>query len=173
MSKDDLTNVRIGGQLVGIIGLKQVLEQIGQACSKVSDQEIQSELIRRLSQINYIPDHAREAYGKAFLREFNRFFGRAYEVDGSEGLEIMILGPGCARCDQLEKEVMEILADMNLPAHVEHVRDIKEIGQYGVMGTPALIINGRVMAVGTIPPKARIKEWLSELPCSINNRAES
>jgi protein-disulfide isomerase len=49
---------------------------------------------------------------------------------------------------------------------VEHVRNIKEIGQYGIMGTPALIINGTLMAVGTVPPKARIKEWLSELELS-------
>jgi small redox-active disulfide protein 2 len=162
MPEDDLTKIRINNQLVGIIGLKPIIEQIAQASAEVSDQKIQSELIRKLSQRNYIPDHATEAYGKAFLREFNKFLGRAYEEDASEGLEIKILGPGCARCDQLEKEVMEILAEMNLPAHVEHERDIKEIGQYGVMGTPALIINGTVMAVGTVPPKARIKEWLSE-----------
>ena len=166
MSEDDLTKIRINGQLFGIIGLKQVLEQIAQTCAEVSDQEIQSELIRRLSQKNYIPDHATEAYGKAFLREFNKFLGRAYEEDGSEGLEIKILGPGCTRCDKLEKDVIEILAEMNLPAHVEHVRNVKEIGQYGVMGTPALIINGTVMAVGTVPPKARIKEWLSKLGAS-------
>ncbi len=162
MPEDDLTKIRVNDQLVGIIGLKTMIRQIAQAHAKALDQEIQSELIRSLSQKNYIPDHAREAYGKAFLREFNKFLGRAYEEDASEGLEIKILGPGCARCDKLEKEVMEILAEMNLPAHLEHVRDIKEIGQYGVMGTPALIINGTVRAVGTVPPKARIKEWLSE-----------
>ena len=165
MSQDEFTKIRINNQLVGIIGLKQVIEQIARAYGDVRDQEVQSELIRRLSRHNYIPDHAREAYGKAFLREFNKSLGRAYEEDGSKELEIKILGPGCARCNKLEKEVMEILAEMNLPAQVEHVRDIKEIGQYGVMGTPALIIDGRVMAVGTVPPKARIKEWLSKPPC--------
>jgi small redox-active disulfide protein 2 len=160
MPEYDLTKIRINNRLVGIIGLKPIIEQIAQADAEVSDQEIQSELTRRLSQKNYIPDHAREAYGKAFLREFNKFLGRAYEDDGSEGLEIKILGPGCARCDQLEREVMEVTAEMKLLAAVEHVRDIKEIGRYGVMGTPALIINGKVVSVGAVPNRVKIKAWL-------------
>ena len=49
---------------------------------------------------------------------------------------------------------------MDLAGDLEHVRDIKEIGKYGVMGTPALIINGTVKAVGKVPPKNRIKKWL-------------
>jgi len=57
---------------------------------------------------------------------------------------------------------MEVMAEMNPAGDLEHVRDIKEIGKYGVMGTPALIINGKVMSVGKVPPKAKIKQWLSE-----------
>jgi len=51
---------------------------------------------------------------------------------------------------------------MNLPADFEHVTDIKEIGKYGVMGMPVLIINGKVMSAGRVPTKGKIKEWLSE-----------
>jgi protein-disulfide isomerase len=57
---------------------------------------------------------------------------------------------------------MEVLAEMDLSADLEHVRDIKEIGRYGVMGTPALIINGRVKCVGSVPPRDKIIEWLKE-----------
>ncbi len=45
---------------------------------------------------------------------------------------------------------------------MRHVTDIKEIGKYGVMGTSALIINGKIKSEGRIPAKAKIKEWLSE-----------
>ena len=45
---------------------------------------------------------------------------------------------------------------------MRHVTDNKEIGKYGVMGTPALIINGEVKSAGRVPLKAKIKEWLSE-----------
>ncbi|UCD88297.1 MAG: thioredoxin family protein [Desulfobacterales bacterium] len=75
-------------------------------------------------------------------------------------MEIKVLGPGCDRCDELERVLMEVLAEMDLSADLEHVRDIKELGRYGVMGTPALIINGRVKCVGSVPPRDKIVEWL-------------
>ncbi|MBW1775354.1 MAG: thioredoxin family protein [Deltaproteobacteria bacterium] len=74
---------------------------------------------------------------------------------------IRVLGQGCIQCDQLEQNVMEVLSELDLPADLEHVRDIQEIGKYGVMGTPALLINGKVMCVGRVPPKLRIREWLA------------
>ena len=58
---------------------------------------------------------------------------------------------------------MEVLSELDLPADLEHVSDIKEIGKYGVMGTPALLINNKVMCVGRVPPKIRIKEWLEKM----------
>ena len=58
-------------------------------------------------------------------------------------------------------DVMEEMAGRYVDQS-DHVRDIKEIGAYGVMGTPALIINGKVMAVGKVPAKAKLKKWLSE-----------
>ncbi|MCP4665329.1 MAG: thioredoxin family protein [Deltaproteobacteria bacterium] len=77
-------------------------------------------------------------------------------------MEIKVLGPGCVQCDGLERSVMEAMAELDLAGDLEHVRDVKEIGTYGVMGTPALIINGTVKAVGRVPPKERIKRWLEE-----------
>lgn len=50
--------------------------------------------------------------------------------------------------------------ETKIPADIEHVTDLKEIGSYGVMGSPALIINGKVMAVGNMPPKSQLKELL-------------
>ena len=119
-------------------------------------------LVKRLSVKNYIPESAKESYGKAFLREFKKFTGKPYEEETPEQLEIKILGPGCANCDRLEREVLEAVSELDLPASIDHVRDIKEIGKYGVMGTPALIINGQVKAVGRVPPRSKIIEWLKE-----------
>ncbi len=51
---------------------------------------------------------------------------------------------------------------MNLAGDLRHVTDAKEIGRYGVMGTPALIINGKVVAVGSVPEKKKVQQWLSE-----------
>jgi len=54
------------------------------------------------------------------------------------------------------------MGETGITADVEHVRDLKEIGRYGVMGTPALLMNGKVKSVGKVPPRNRLKEWLKE-----------
>ena len=150
MSKDDVKQIKVGSHITGIIGLKNVIEEVAKEFAEKQDEEIQTELLKRLSKKNYISDRTRESYGKAFLREFNIFLGKPYDEDDSEGLEIKVLGPGCAQCDRLEMELMEIMIEMNLPADLEHITDIKEIGKYGVMGMPALIVNGKVMCTGKV-----------------------
>ncbi len=162
MSKDDVKQIKVGSHTTGIIGLKNVVEEVAKEFADKQDEEIQAELLKRLSKKNYISDRTRESYGKAFLREFNIFLGKPYDEDDSEGLEIKVLGPGCAQCDRLEMELMEIMTEMNLPADLEHITDIKEIGKYGVMGMPALIVNGKVMCTGKVPTKRKLKEWLSK-----------
>jgi len=162
MSKDDVKQIKVGSHTTGIIGLQNVVEEVAKEFVEKQDEEIKAELLKRLSKKNYISDRTRESYGKAFLREFNIFVGKPYDEDDSEGLEIKVLGPGCAQCDRLEMELMEIMTEMNLPADLEHITDIKEIGKYGVMGMPALIVNGEVMCTGKVPTKRKLKEWLSE-----------
>jgi len=54
------------------------------------------------------------------------------------------------------------VSELDLPAGIDHIRDIREIGQYGVMGSPALIINGEVKAVGRVPMRSEIRKWLKE-----------
>jgi small redox-active disulfide protein 2 len=163
MSQDEVTRIRINKQSIGIIGLKRVMNEMAQEYADRPDAEVQAELVKRISEKNYIPAPAKEDYGKALLREFNKFLGRPYEEHASEELEIKVLGPGCARCDSLEREIMEVLAEMDMSADLEHVRDVKEIGRYGVMGTPALIINGKVKCIGSVPPREKIVQWLKEL----------
>ncbi|MCX5893541.1 MAG: thioredoxin family protein, partial [Deltaproteobacteria bacterium] len=77
-------------------------------------------------------------------------------------LSIKILGPGCPSCDRLEQTVMAVLGELGLPGEVEHVRDMKEITALGVFGTPALLINDEVKAVGNLPSREALKKWLEE-----------
>lgn len=63
-------------------------------------------------------------------------------------MEIKVLGTGCANCKKLEENVVEALASLNLNVDVEKVQDFKEIAKYGVMRTPALVVNGEVKIVG-------------------------
>jgi len=161
MSDRDVTQLRIGNHAVGIMGLEEAMDEMAATHVHASDKEITETLLALLSKRNYIPPGARESYGQAFLRAFKKHLGQALDDGFSDLLVIRVLGQGCIQCDQLEQNVMEVLSELDLPADLEHVRDIQEIGKYGVMGTPALLINGKVMCVGRVPPKLRIREWLA------------
>ena len=163
MSQDDITQIRIEKHVVGIMGLKSVLEEMAEGFDEKPDDEIQGELLKRLSKKNYIPSPAKDNYGSAFLREFKKFLGKPHEDETAAGLTIKVLGQGCVQCDRLEKELMEVMSELNLVADLEHVRDIKEIGKYGVMGMPALIINGTVKCVGKVPSRNQLTTWLTKV----------
>jgi small redox-active disulfide protein 2 len=162
MASDEVTRIKIGGDRLGIIGLKSILAEVAATCAARTDEEIRTELLKRLNKRNYIAESSREKYGRAFLREFQKFTGRPVEDSAPDGLEIKVLGPGCARCNQLEQDLMAMMNEMGMAADIEHVSDIDEIGSYDVMGTPALVINREVKAVGSVPPKPKLKKWLQE-----------
>ena len=77
-------------------------------------------------------------------------------------MEIKILGPGCSRCSATEKLVMDVLAETGVDADVEKVTDLMKIAEYGVMGTPAVVIDGQVKCVGKIPRKEDVKTWIGK-----------
>jgi len=162
MSDDKVTRIIVGGHATGIIGLQPILEEVAKEFKSRTDDEIQAELLNRLSKINYISSRTRDVYGHAFLKEFKKFVGEPFEDTQAGGLEIKVLGPGCPRCEKLEQDLMAMMAELNIAADLEHVRDPIEIANYGVMGSPGLIINGEVKAVGSVPPPNKLKEWLME-----------
>jgi hypothetical protein len=162
MSSNEITQIKIGKDRVGIIGLKLVLTEVAETSAGQTDEMIRTALIKRLAKRNYIPESSKEEYGDAFLRELKKSTGLPVENSGPEEMGIKVLSPGCARCNQLEQDLMAVMAEMNLPADIEHVIDIAEIGSYGVMGTPALIVNGAVKSVGSLPPKTKLKQWLQD-----------
>ena len=86
MSQDEVTRIRINKQSIGIIGLTRVMQEMGKEYADRPDNEVQTELVRRISKRNYVPGSAKEVYSKSLLREFNKFLGRPYEEDVSEEL---------------------------------------------------------------------------------------
>lgn len=77
-------------------------------------------------------------------------------------MDIKVLGPGCHNCHALEQAVFDVLAELDIVADVEVVRDSKKIGGYGVLGMPALLVNGRVKVYGRVPRKAELVSWIRE-----------
>lgn len=169
MSANDISQIKVGPNRIGIIGLKQVLKELVLISDSMTEDRIKQHLMESLGKKNYISSNVKDRYEAAFYREFCVFTGKPVEPDYEPGvIEIKVLGQGCNRCDQLEFDVIAIVAEMNIPADVEHVRDIKAIAEYGVMGSPALVINGQVKVVGTVPGRQKIKSWISEVAEKIN-----
>jgi len=76
-------------------------------------------------------------------------------------MRIQVLGPGCTNCKQLHKNAMAAVAEANVKADVEKVEDIAEIMKYGIMATPALVIDGVVKTSGKVPSVAEIKKLIA------------
>lgn len=79
-------------------------------------------------------------------------------------MEIKILGMGCAKCTATEKLVKEVLAEAGIQAQVEKVTDLREIAGYGVLGTPAVVVDGQVKSISKVPKKEEILAWVKKYP---------
>jgi small redox-active disulfide protein 2 len=77
-------------------------------------------------------------------------------------LKIQVLGPGCPRCSQLAELTMRAAYELNLQCHVEKVTDMQKISSYGVLMTPALVIDGQVKLSGKVPPLEDLKQLLAK-----------
>jgi len=76
--------------------------------------------------------------------------------------EIKVLGPGCAKCKQLEKVVRIVVEENAIDAEITKIEDIVEIMNYGIMTTPALIINGNIVLKGYVPSQEEVLTKLNE-----------
>ena len=95
MAEDEVRQVMIQGRLIGIVGLDDFIMKIAQILHGSTDEEIQNSLLAAVSINNYIPATAREAYGRALLREFKIAQNLPVEQDSFNGLIIAVLGTGC------------------------------------------------------------------------------
>ncbi len=73
---------------------------------------------------------------------------------------IKILGTGCANCKATQKLVEDVTKASGVQAQVEKVEDIASIMKYGVMSTPGVVIDGKVVHAGGIPSRAQVEQWI-------------
>lgn len=73
---------------------------------------------------------------------------------------VQVLGTGCAKCEKLKKNTEQAIQELGVAAQVEKVTDINKITSYGVMMTPALVVDGQVKIVGKVPSAEEIKSHL-------------
>ncbi len=75
-------------------------------------------------------------------------------------LKLEVLGTGCKKCQQLEANAKEAIANLNLDAEVLHITDPLEIAQRGILSTPALAINGKIVSKGKVMSSTEIQSLL-------------
>ena len=76
-------------------------------------------------------------------------------------LSIKVLGSGCANCHKVEALAQQAVAQLGLDAKVELVTDMKEIMRYGVMGTPGIVIDEKVVSTGRVPALSQITTMIT------------
>jgi len=78
-------------------------------------------------------------------------------------MKIQVAGPGCPRCQETEKNVREACAQLNLAADISHVFDMKEFVKLGVLFTPAVIVDGKIVVSGKLPAVEELKNIFSKM----------
>ena len=76
---------------------------------------------------------------------------------------VKVLGSGCAKCNALEQAVREALAELGMQTTIDHVTDFAQIAAYGVMSTPALVVDGKVVSYGKVLKKDEAKALIQKV----------
>jgi small redox-active disulfide protein 2 len=77
-------------------------------------------------------------------------------------MKIQVAGPGCANCKNTEKNVINACAELDLAADIEHVTEWIEIARLGVLRTPAVVVDGKIVVMGRVPTVAELKTLLAQ-----------
>jgi small redox-active disulfide protein 2 len=78
-------------------------------------------------------------------------------------LDIKVLGTGCANCIKLEELVKQVVLENKFEADIQKVTDKEKFMDYGIMLTPGLVVNGKVLSTGKIPTKSTLEHWLIDI----------
>lgn len=76
-------------------------------------------------------------------------------------MKIKVLGPGCARCHQLEQTTREVVNELGIDAEIEDVKDVKKIMEYPILTTPGLVIDEKLVCSGRVPSKAEVSTFIT------------
>lgn len=153
----DVTAINIGGTKIGIIGLSDIINSV-KVMRLNADYSLKNKLLENTKVRNYIPPGKEDEYAEALLKSYKKSIGLPVEETLNSGPVIKILGPGCYACDRLKTDTIAILSELNIPADVEHIRNLTEITNYGIVGTPALVINEKVVLMGRTVPQGQLKK---------------
>ena len=76
-------------------------------------------------------------------------------------MKIKVLGPGCAKCHQLEQTTKDVVKELGIDAEIDYVKDIKKIMEYPILTTPGLVIDENLVCSGRVPSKAEVTSFIT------------
>lgn len=79
------------------------------------------------------------------------------------GASVKILGSGCAKCNELENNTLKALEQLGMDTAIDHITDFAKIAEYGVMSTPALVVDGKVVSYGKVLKTNEVKDLLKKI----------
>ena len=171
-SPKGLRKIKVGDTVAGVTGLDELLESAFERGWQPDQPELAEHLVAGLRAAgNYVDRGSESAYGETLLSLYREFFQERQKrspsaistpKQGGNKMKIEILGPGCARCRATEANIRKALAELQVEAEVVHVSDVREIAKRGVMLTPGLVVDGKVVSKGRIPEVHEIKDWLGQ-----------
>ncbi|MBZ9700902.1 MULTISPECIES: thioredoxin family protein [unclassified Mesorhizobium] len=75
--------------------------------------------------------------------------------------EIKVLGPGCANCKNTTSLIERIAQEKGVPISLAKVEELREIMSYGIMSTPGVVVDGKVVHAGGVPSREKVELWLA------------
>ena len=76
-------------------------------------------------------------------------------------MRIKVLGPGCARCHQVEQTAREVVKELGIDATIEEIKDVKKIMEYPILTTPGLVVDEELVCSGRVPNKAEVTQFIT------------
>jgi len=151
--------LKVGKATVGLIGIDLALNRVLREPS-LSTEAAAEQVFAEIERKNYVPPAAVGDYKKAIKDEIALLRGERQRNE--DEIVIRVLGHGCVSCNNLQKTSIEIVSDLGIAADVLQVHDPDEMGRFGVVNSPALVINNDLKCEGRLPSRSEIEAWLRE-----------
>lgn len=75
--------------------------------------------------------------------------------------DVKVLGPGCANCKNTTALIERVAQEKSIPIKLEKIEEMSEIMSYGIMSTPGVVVDGKVVHAGGVPSREKVEKWLA------------
>ena len=157
-----LRQINIGSNQVGLSDLDEIFKQVQDKGTK-DEEQLKDLLLKNIKSKNYVPSQMEDAYRKALFEEYQVFTGelKSRLTEGTVP-EIRVYGAGCPRCEKLDRMTMDIIANKDITADYRYVTDAREIAGRGIMATPTMTINDKVVLTGNVPGPQQLEKLITQ-----------